>query len=121
MEEIAKRIDKLIEELTVIKADLPKQANTPEPPSDGSYTIRMKGGGNKVYLVKDNTFSWVKNPYTLNKLGFSLGNEKFLSGEELAALEKGEPLDLMPATPEPPMIKMEEIAEAKVLTYRKEA
>ena len=40
------------------------------------YTARSDETGDKVYLVKDNTRYWIKNPETLAKLGFTLGQEK---------------------------------------------
>ena len=60
----------------------------------GGYTARTKQTGDKVYLIKDNKKHWVKNPFTLEKLGFRMGDEKEIHFEDFVKFEQGEAIDL---------------------------
>lgn len=69
-----------------------------EKPVEGlekkEYTARAEETGDKVYYVKDGQRFWVKNPETLAKLGFRLGQERNIPFTELLKFPEGEPLDL---------------------------
>jgi len=60
----------------------------------GKFTVRAKGSGDKVYLIENGVRKWVKNPETLNKLGFKLGEEKMIDFKELMEYEDGGYVDL---------------------------
>lgn len=71
--------------------------NPPKPISDGvplkdGVTVRSKATGDKVFLIKDQKYHWIKNIETLKALGFNLGQEKFIEFAELQQYEKGEDL-----------------------------
>lgn len=103
----------------IVEAEVVKEPVTPvvaEPPTseakssqpispkkeDKGFTARTEETGDKVYLVKDGKRYWVRNPETLSKLGFSLGQEKRITFNELLKCPEGEPIDLTTpgATPE---------------------
>lgn len=60
----------------------------------GDKTVRTRETGDKVFLVTGNVAQWIKNPETLNALGWRLGQEKIVSLEEFRKFEQGEPLIL---------------------------
>jgi len=57
-------------------------------------TIRSEETGDKVYAVKAGKRYWVKNPESLKKIGFVLGQEKKVPFSELIQYPEGEPLDM---------------------------
>jgi len=67
-----------------------KEEAKPEKP----YTIRSEETGDKVYVVKNEKRHWLKNPQSLTKLGFSLGQEKNVPFAELLKFPEGEPIDM---------------------------
>lgn len=66
--------------------------NKPQPKID---LIRTKETGDKLYLKKENTVHWIKNPETLEALGGKFGMEVTITKEEFEKLERGEPIDLV--------------------------
>lgn len=90
-----------IEEAQIVE---PKETVAETPPiepvkeetkkEDKGITVRADETGDKVYWVKDNKRYWVRNPETLKKLGFNLGQEKRIVFDELLKYPEGEPLDL---------------------------
>lgn len=61
------------------------------------YCARTKQTGDKVYLIKDGTAAWIKNPETLFALGFGFGDVRMIPHEEFSKFEREEPLDLKEA------------------------
>jgi len=57
-------------------------------------TVRSPETGDRVFWVNENKRHWVKNPETLKKLGFTLGQEKSMTYTEMNAIEEGDPVDL---------------------------
>jgi hypothetical protein len=68
--------------------------------AEGLGTIRLDGS-DKVYLVKG-TKHWIKDLETLEKLGYKLGDEKWLKADEFAQYEEGEPVEIVETEPELP-------------------
>lgn len=62
--------------------------------SELGYTARAEETGDRVFLVHDKKRYWVKNPETLSKLGFNLGQEKSIPFAELLQFPEYEPIDL---------------------------
>lgn len=58
------------------------------------FTVRSNETGDKVYLVENNVRHWIKNPATLQKLGFYLGQEKNFPFAEILKWPEGDSLDL---------------------------
>jgi hypothetical protein len=115
-------LDVLVENLKPVKKeekpeeiyDLPKveKVKTPASKSDSKlgketkmpvsqteepkeiYTARSEETGDKVYAVRKGKRYWIKNPETLTKMGFYLGQEKNIPFQELLNFPEGEPLDL---------------------------
>ena len=59
-----------------------------------TYTARAEETGDKVYVIRNKRRYWAKNPQTLIKMGFSLGQEKKILFSELLEYPEGEPVDL---------------------------
>lgn len=59
-----------------------------------TITVRTPYTGDKVFLIKDGTRAWIKNPETLEKLGFQLGLETNIEYAELAKYTEVDPIDL---------------------------
>jgi hypothetical protein len=57
-------------------------------------TVRTDETGDKVYAIRENRRYWVKNPETLKKMGFYLGQEKKVPFSELLKFNEGDPIDL---------------------------
>lgn len=58
------------------------------------FTVRTLSTGDKVYLIENGQRMWIRNPETLNKLGFSMGEEKTISYEDLMKYKDGGSIDL---------------------------
>ncbi len=76
------------------EAEVPAIEGETEDSEMKPYTVRTEETGDKVYVVNKGRRYWVKNPETLTKLGFSLGQEKRVAFSELLAWPEGEPADL---------------------------
>jgi len=88
----------------------------------GTRTVRTNETGDKVYLITDNTIQWVKSLETLNALGWRLGQEVYITLEEMRKYEMGEPITMKTLNPQPDMIQDAVIVEptqGPVLRYRK--
>ena len=85
-DEIKEMINPIIVEPEVVD-------NTAVPPTR-SYAVRSQSTADKVYLIKDGKKYWIKNPETLNKLGFTFQTIKNITNEEMAKLPSGEPIDM---------------------------
>jgi hypothetical protein len=59
-----------------------------------AYTVRTPYSGDKVFLIYKGKKFWIKNPFTLEKLGFSLGQEKIMDMTDFNNLIDGGALDL---------------------------
>jgi hypothetical protein len=57
-------------------------------------TIRTPYSGDKVYMVFQGKRFWIRNPYTLEQLGFTLGQEKMMEMPEFQKLQDGGSIDL---------------------------
>lgn len=74
--------------------------NPPTPASqqmvqDPNYRlVRVINGGDPIYLVKDGASHHVRNPETLQALGFSFGQEQAVSREEFKTFTKGDMVSL---------------------------
>lgn len=87
---------------------------------EGSYIVRTKYTGDKVYLIQDGKKHWIRNPETLEKLGFQFGQEKEISVQDLHANEEGDSIDL--STPQHIDLEVTQENEKKpVLNYRRSA
>lgn len=58
------------------------------------FTARTEETGDRVFLISDKKRYWVKNPESLTKLGFNLGQEKNIPFAELLQCPEYEPIDL---------------------------
>ncbi len=67
---------------------MPEEVSKVDP-----FTIRSEYTGDRVYLIQEGKRFWVKNPETLDKLGFTLGQEKNVKYEELMQYPEAEALD----------------------------
>ncbi len=56
--------------------------------------VRAAETGDKVYLIRNNRRFWLKNPETLKKLGWFLGQEQLIPFSELLKNPEGTPIDL---------------------------
>lgn len=85
---------------------------------DGSYLVRTSATGDKIYLIQDGSRYWIKNPETLEKLGFRFGQEKEITYTELIDLEDGGYIDMKPRK-----IEMgNDVSDKKpILNYRRSA
>lgn len=87
---------------------------------EDAYLLRSNYTGDKIYLVQDETKYWLKNPETLEKLGFTFGQEKSAEFSDLAKLKDGGIIDLTKRQSE--VIAVEKHVTVKpVLSYRKTA
>lgn len=75
-------------------ADTEDKEAPEEPQVIKPYTVRSEETGDKVYVVRDNKRYWIKNPPTLTKLGFNLGQEKSIPFSEMLQIPEGAPIDL---------------------------
>lgn len=58
---------------------------------DPNYrTIRVINGGDPIYLIKDGVSHHIKNPETLQALGFNFGQEQSISREEFKSFTRGD-------------------------------
>lgn len=93
--------------------------------ADGSYPVRSKRTGDKVYLIKDGYRAWIRNPETLYELGFSFGDVRMIPDEQLYEFMEGVSIDLKKEH----QVKQEEEKQAQqseievdpILGYRKNA
>ena len=60
-----------------------------------SYTVRTKETGDKVYMIKEGKRYWLRNPQTLEKLGFTMGAEETIPYSELNKFSEGESINLV--------------------------
>jgi len=81
--QIQEKVDELLK-------DAPKAQILP----DVEYCVRTKNTGDKVYFVKDNTASWIKNPESLAALGFRFSDVQMMNHAEFLKLDRGEPIDV---------------------------
>lgn len=91
---------------------------------DDRYVVRTKRTGDKVYLIEDGTAAWVKNPETLEELGFNFGQVKIIPHKEFQEFEREEPIDLRAQVRErinEVKAGMEAADKNKVLGYRENA
>lgn len=58
------------------------------------YTVRAEETGDRVFLIHEKKRYWVKNPETLKKLGFNLGDERNIPFSELLQFPEYDPIDL---------------------------
>ena len=102
--------------------------NTEKPKG---YTVRNIQTGDRVYLIKDGTRAWIKNPETLETLGFKFGDEKTIKYADFLKFKEAQSLDLdtpenrvPPSVPEVVEIENEDgtktkgIASKPILGYR---
>ena len=80
----------------------------------GDKVIRTRETGDKVYLVTGNMVQWVKTLETLTALGWKLGQEQFVSLDELRKYEMGEPLGLDTVETGVGVAMIEEVSPANV-------
>lgn len=71
-----------------------KQPEETFTPIKGEMAVRSPSTQDKVYLIRDGKKHWIKNPETLNKLGFNFHNVKNITNEEMDKYETDESLDL---------------------------
>lgn len=83
------------EELPELQSDfvLTSLETTPKSQDDG-YCVRTRKTGDKVYFIKDNKASWIKNPETLRALGFGFDDIKTISHKDFKEFERLEPINL---------------------------
>lgn len=82
------------EEITApVTSEIPKN-------QEGGMAVRSPASGDRVYYVKDGKKKWVKNPETLNKLGFNFSTTKNITNAELDAFESDGSIDLVVYEPE---------------------
>lgn len=74
------------------------QINEVEQIKKEKFTVRTMSTGDKVYLIENGQRMWIRNPETLNKLGFTLGDEKTISYEELMTYKDGGSVNLQNET-----------------------
>jgi hypothetical protein len=80
-----------VEEAVVVIKDKEKEIG-----GKAVITIRSEETGDKVYVLRDSKRYWIRNPESLIKMGFRLGQEKTVPFSELLKYPEGEPLDLTP-------------------------
>lgn len=103
--EIGDKINELIDYLFPEKKIevKPEKIETVEPitavPPTRSYAVRSPSTADKVYLVKDGKRHWIKNPETLQKLGFNFQTIKNITNEEMNKIEAGSPIDMKEKKP----------------------
>jgi len=61
--------------------------------TDG-YPARCPSSGDRVYYIKGVKKSWIKNPETLQKLGYDLHKVVNITNEEMDSFETDKPIDL---------------------------
>ena len=57
--------------------------------------VRTNETGDKLYLIKNNTLHWVKNPQVLEALGLHFGEERTVDKNEFAKYQYGDPIDMI--------------------------
>lgn len=70
------------------------QVKTPKVKEDGSFVVRTKETGDKVYLVKNNSVAWIENPETLAELEFSFFDVKMIEYGEFGKYKQVDSLNL---------------------------
>lgn len=60
----------------------------------GGWVARSPSSGDKVYYILNKEKRWVRNPETLEKLGFSFGSVKRITNEEMEEFDTGDDLNL---------------------------
>jgi hypothetical protein len=93
------------EETTETKTPAPKAPV--EIDGKDTVTIRSNETGDKVYALRDDKRYWVRNPESLAKMGFYLGQEKTIPFSELLNYPEGEPIDMTVPAAEYPWNKPE--------------
>lgn len=73
------------EEEIIEGLEVKEESQEPEVP-----LIRVEGGGDSIYLIKDQFIHWVTTLETLQALGYNLGQEKTISKEEFSKYTRGE-------------------------------
>lgn len=89
---------------------------------DGAFLLRTKYTGDKVYLIQEGKRYWIRNPETLEKLGFSFGQEKEETIQKLHEYEDSGSIDL--SAPHRIDLEKGEIADSTqrpILSYRRSA
>lgn len=85
------------------------------------YTVRTSETGDKVYLIKEGKRQWIKNPETLEELGFHLGQEETVEYDELIKFEEGEAIDLTEKVEKSKTKKTTKKGRKPILGYREVA
>jgi len=67
---------------------------TPVEVKPEGIAVRSPSSADMVYLVKDGKKQWIKNPETLQKLGFDFQKIKNITNQEMTSYETGKPIDL---------------------------
>lgn len=78
-----------IEEEIIDPLPEPMFANT-----EGDLAVRSPASQDRVYLIREGKKHWIKNPETLEKLGFTFHTIANITNEELDNYETDDPIDL---------------------------
>lgn len=87
---------------------------------EDAYLIRTNYTGDRIYLVQDETRYWIKNPETLEKLGFNFGQEETINFSEMNKLTDGGIVDLTKRD-ESSVAVEKSVTTKPVLNYRRQA
>ena len=85
------------------------------------FVVRTKSTGDKIYLIEDNKRKWIRNPETLNLLGFKFGDEKTINFADLLKYEDDGYIDLSTKKSEIKHYVKNSFKKSGVLNYRKYA
>ena len=66
---------------------------------EGGHCVRSTSSGDMVYYVLNDEKHWIKNPETLQKLGFNFHSVKNITNAEFDKIKTGKPIDLREPKP----------------------
>jgi len=77
----------VLEKIAVIRAS----EEDPEQVETTKFPFIIRGNSDKAYLVEKR---WIKNPETLQKLGFTLNDCQTIEMTDFMRIKEGQPIDL---------------------------